>query len=159
MRSFDEWNAGRFLRAADFMPGESFAVTVAAVSEEEVRRGDGTEQPALVLTLAREGKHWGDFLPNLSNRKILARLFGKDPMALVGQAFALVVVITSFEARNGFQVQPSVQQSAKAPPPPPAPKIVAPAANARPRAPKGKANSPAPPAEQPLLDDELPDFT
>jgi hypothetical protein len=135
MRSFDEWNAGRFLRAGDYDPGDSFAVTVVKVAEEVIQRDHGPE-PALILTLAREDGHWGDYLPNLTARRALARLFGRDPMAMVGQGFTLVVVITGFEGRNGFQVQPAARQSPKAPPPPPskpqAP-ITATAANTRPR--------------------------
>jgi hypothetical protein len=161
MKSFTEWNAGRFLRAADYSPGESFNVTVTKVTEEEVGRGDDTEL-ALILALAREGNHWGDFVPRVTNRRILARLFGNDPATLVGKAFTLVVVITSFEARNGFQVQPLAQRPAQAAaPPPPPPRPEPPAANTRPRppkvqrAPKGNA---APPAKGPDPNDEIDDL-
>jgi len=57
MRKFDEMNAGRFLRAADFTPGESFAVTVTGVTEEGIGWGDDKEL-TLILSLAHhpEGK-------------------------------------------------------------------------------------------------------
>jgi hypothetical protein len=160
MRKFDEMNAGRFLRAADFAPGESFAVTVTGVRDEEIGWGDDKEL-MLILSLAHRpgGKPWGDLIPNLSNRKILARNYGNDPEGLIGQQLTVVIVITGFEGRSGFQVQPVVQP--KAPPrlltePPSAPAPapgVAPAANTRPR--RGRpptGNSP----KVPDLDDEIP---
>jgi hypothetical protein len=114
MRSFDEWNAGRFLRAGDYDPGDSFAVTVTKVTEEELQRDHGLE-PVLILTLAREDGHWGDYAPNLTARRTLARLFGRDPMDLVGKQFVLVVVITGFEGRNGFVAQPAARPMARQP--------------------------------------------
>jgi hypothetical protein len=150
MKSFDEWNAGGVIRGGDYNPGDTFAVAVTAVGTREVER-DGDLKEVLMLTLTRDGKLWGDFEPNLTNRKLLARRFGRDPMALVGQEFTLVVVMTSFG--NGFQVQFPSQQATKAPPPPapppppPQPRPEPPAANTRPRAKragKDNGNNPSP---------------
>jgi hypothetical protein len=164
MKTFAEWNAGRFLRAGDYSPGDAFAVVVTAVTEEELQRDHGPE-PTLILTLAREDGHWGDYAPNLTARRTLARLFGEDPMALVGKGFTLMVVITGFEGRNGFVVQPAARQAPKAPPPPsPKPKApaTAPLANTSPRGRhKARARSPAAVAKAAgdvvdELDDEVP---
>jgi hypothetical protein len=165
MKNFDEWNAGRFIRAGDYTPGDTFDVVVTEVTAEMLereRKGQVRVEEVLLLALVRGGKHWGLWDPNLTNRRILARLFGKDPMALAGKAFRLTVVTTTFNGgANGFLVQCALQQPVTAAPPPPRPRLEPPAAATRARtAPPPAAGNGQPPKDglDELLDDEIPAF-
>jgi hypothetical protein len=162
MPTVDEAYPSRYAQPEKYFGLRIPPLRIRDVTYEELKFG-----PRYYLELTElDGRPWSDGqLANIppTAAKTLAFNFGPVPEGWIGH----VVELSSVRGRVDGNVkfwwdvmplpeQPQVRPAAP-PSPPQKPEITAPAASTRPR--KAKGNSPSPPAVEPGLDDELPDFT
>ena len=83
MKYFDDLAGGRYLRAADFAPGERLTLTIASITPEEM--SDGEQK--WVISFREDPRKW---ILNGVNRDDLKARFGREVANAVGEKVTLL---------------------------------------------------------------------